>query len=90
MKKLKRAEKNQPLSQRQFVEVKRRAQLMCQALDTENDEKLEEIAIESIQMLGDEELLFLASLIENHGYFEVAEALASSDLVFFGETDDSD
>jgi hypothetical protein len=89
VKKSRRASKNQALSQSEFVEVKRRALLICHALDCENDEKLEELAIESIEILNSEQLLYLANLIENHGFFEVAEAIASSDLFFFGEAEGS-
>ncbi len=89
MKKRRRAQKSGPLSNSQFVEVKRRAKLICDALDTENDEKVEEIAIESIKNMEPDELMILGSFIENHGFFEVGEAISSSDLSYFGEIEES-
>ena len=89
MKKRRRAQKDGPLSNSQFIEVKRRANLMCDALDSENDQKLEEIAIESIKLMNSDELMVLGSFVENHGYFEVGEAIANSDLNFFGETEEA-
>ncbi len=87
MKKRRRAQKDGVLSNSQLVEVKRRAKLICDALDLENDEKVEEIAIESIKRMDSAELMILGSLIENHGFFEVGEAISGSDLLFFGDKD---
>ncbi len=85
MKNRRRAQKNALLSNSQLIEVKRRAKLICDALDTENDAKVEEIAIESIEIMTSDELMILGSFIENHGFFEVGEAISQSDLLFFAE-----
>ena len=87
MKNKKRAQKGGLLSNSQFIEVKRRAKLICDALDTENDAKVEEIAIESIEIMSSDELMILGTFIENHGFFEVGEAISESNLSFFGETE---
>ena len=84
MSKGKRAQKDGFLNQASFIEVKRRAKLICDALDAENDEKVEIISVESIKTLTPEELVVLGSLIENHGFFAVGEAITASDLGFFG------
>ena len=89
-KKLKHSQKshNSIISQQQFVEVKRRAKLICDALDTENDAKVEEIAIESIKFMTPPELVMLGDQIEKHGYYAVGEAITDGDLYFFEENDD--
>jgi hypothetical protein len=83
MKKMRRAQKDGLLSNSQMNEVKRRAKLITDALDSENDDKVEEIAIESIEQMNSDELMILGNFIENHGYFAVGEAIANSDLEFF-------
>lgn len=88
MKNRRRAQKGGLLSNSQLIEVKRRAKLICDALDTENDAKVEEIAIESIEQMDSDELMILGNYIENHGFFEVGEAIAQSDVMFFGESDE--
>jgi hypothetical protein len=84
MKTRRRAKKDGLLPHNQFIEVNRRAKLICGALDSGNDEKVEEIAGESIKILSPDELLILGSLVENHGFYNVGEAIYNKDLDFFG------
>ena len=83
MKKRRRSQKDGVLSNSQLIEVKRRAKLICDALDIENDAKVEEIAIESIEIMSSDELMILGSLIENHGFYEVGEAVSCGNSFFF-------
>ena len=85
-----RAPKDGLLTNSQMVEVKRRARLICDALDNENDEKVEEIAIESIKRLEDIELIVLGELIQQHGFYEVGEAIQELNLNFFDASEDED
>ena len=73
------------LSQMDFVEAKRRAKLICDALDSENDEKVEEISTESIREVSDEMLLVIGDLVQRHGFYEVGSAIQDGNLLFFGE-----
>jgi hypothetical protein len=90
MRKSKRAPKAGFLSQTSLIEVKRRSKLICDALDSENDEKVEIICVESIKIMSPEELVVLAGLIENHGFFAVADALATSNSDFFSVDSDAE
>lgn len=79
---------NSLLSQYQYNEVRRRAKLITDALDTENDDKVEEIAIESIKRMTPEELLFLGDMVQKHGFYEVGDAIIQGDQEFFGGTNE--
>jgi hypothetical protein len=79
---------NSLISHSKFIEVNRRAKLICDALDAERDEKVEEIAIESIKFMTPEELVVLGEKIERHGFYSVGEAITAGDLEFFGAVND--
>jgi hypothetical protein len=86
--KSKRAKKDGLLSNQQLNEVKRRALLICNALDSGNDTKVDEIAIESIKRLDDVELLVLGDFVEKHGFFELGEQISQGNLSFFDPDDE--
>jgi hypothetical protein len=86
--KKRRAQKDGLVSNSQLIEIKRRAKLICDALENGDDEKVETIAIESIKFMGPGELVVLAGALENFGYYDVGEAIATSDIGFFEASED--
>ena len=80
-----RPSKDSPISNSQLNELKRRAALICSALKANRDEKVIEIAVESIEMFSDYELVVLGDLVQREGFFNVGEAIQNADLIFFNE-----